>query len=295
MERFAVCQFTTMDTTFEEDIALAQEFGLGGIGICEAKIRAGEDEALLELFLDSGLVCTSVLPGMLSPLPTVPAGLYPGSENPADRVERMLGNIERLAPFRPETIVFSTGAEVGRTRTEATDIALDGFRVAARRAADLGLEISIEPVRDVGFNASFLRRMQETLDFMDLVDEPNLLLCFDMYHLWDDPDVLRLSRENGARIGAVQVNDWHEPPRARADRLLPGDGVMDLPAMLGALDDGGYRGWYDLEIFSDDGRWGSAVPDSVWAMDPRDVYRRAIEGFDAAWAARTTTATEAHS
>lgn len=288
MDRFAICEFTTMDTTFEQDLALARSFGLGGIAICEAKIRPGEDDALLAAFEASGLVCTSVLPGTLSPLPTVPAGLYPGSEDPAERISRMLASIDRLAPFRPETIVFSTGAETGRSRAEAETIAVEGFRAAAQHAAGHGLDIAIEPVRDVGFNASWLRRMQETLDFMDRIDEPNLSLCFDVYHLWDDPDVLALIASNGSRIGAVQVSDWHEPPRARGDRVLPGDGVIDLAALFGALDDAGYRGWYDLEIFSDDGRWGTAVPDSVWAMDPDEVYRRAIEGFTTAWTDRTT-------
>lgn len=288
MDRFAVCEFTTMDTTFEQDLELAQRFGLRGIGICEAKLREGEDEQLLSLFQESGLSCTSTLLGTFTPLPTVPAGLYSASADPEERVAQILAGIDRLAPFRPDTIVLSTGAEAGYTRDEAVEIAVRGLRTAARHAAGLGLQISLEPVRDVGFNASFVRRMRESLEFMDLVDEPNLSLCFDVYHLWDDPEALELVAEHGDRIGSVQISDWHEPPRARGDRLLPGEGVIDLPAILGALDDAGYDGWYDLEIFSDDGRWGTPVPGSVWAMDPDEVYRRAIAGFTAAWEARGT-------
>lgn len=286
MDRFAVCEFTTMDTTFEEDLELARQFGLGGIGLCEAKLPDGEDERSLELFRESGLVATSTLGAILSPLPTVPAGLYAGLEDPDERIAAMLASIDRLAPFRFDTMVFSTGAEVGYARSEAIEIAVRGFRAAARRAAEHGLGISIEPVRDVGFNASFLRTMRETLDFMDLVSEPNLTLCFDVYHLWDDPEALGLIASNADRIGSIQISDWHEPPRARGDRLIPGDGIIDLPTILGALDRAGYDGWYDLEIFSDDGRWGTPVPDSVWAMEPTDVYRRSIDGFSAAWRTR---------
>lgn len=287
MDRFAVCGFTTMDTTFEQDLELAQRFGLRGIGLCEAKLQDGDDERSLELFRASGLVATSTLGAILSPLPTVPAGLYAGLSDPEDRIAAMCASIDRLARFRPDTIVFSTGAEVGHSRDEATEIAVRGIRTAARHAAGHGLTISIEPVRDVGFNASFLRTMRETLDFLDVVGEPNVLVCYDVYHLWDDPEALKLIPGNAERIGSVQISDWHEPPRARGDRLIPGDGIIDLPAILGALDTAGYDGWYDLEIFSDDGRWGTRVPDSVWAMKPADVYRRSIDGFAAAWRART--------
>lgn len=283
MDRFAVCEFTTMDTTFEQDLELARRYGLRGIGICEAKLPAGEDERSLELFRASGLVATSTLAAVLSPLPTVPAGLYADLTDPDERVAAMCASLDRLAPFGPDTIVFSTGAEVGYSRDDAMRIAIDGIRTVARHAAGLGLTISIEPVRDVGFNASFLRTMRETLDFMDAVGEPNVLLCYDVYHLWDDPKALGLVPGNAHRIGSVQVNDWHEPPRARGDRLIPGDGVIDLARIIGTLEDAGYTGWYDLEIFSDDGRWGTPVPDSVWAMDPDDVYRRSIDGFAAAW------------
>ena len=38
------------------------------------------------------------------------------------------------------------------------------------------------------------------------------------------------------------------------DRVFPGDGTADVAGILGAVDAGGYRGWYELEILSDDGR-----------------------------------------
>ena len=65
----------------------------------------------------------------------------------------------------------------------------------------------------------------------------------------------------------VHVNDWREPTRSWADRLPPGEGVMDLPAIFGALEAASYDGWYDLEIL-DDGTFGTAHADSLWALDP---------------------------
>ena len=53
------------------------------------------------------------------------------------------------------------------------------------------------------------------------------------------------------------------PTRGWCDRVLPGDGVADLPAILGTLDRAGWDGFYDLEIFSDNGTFGNAWPGFV--------------------------------
>ena len=53
----------------------------------------------------------------------------------------------------------------------------------------------------------------------------------------------------------------------------PGDGVADLPALLGALDRAGWDGYYDLEIFSDNGTFGNAWPDSLWDVPTEELAR----------------------
>ena len=53
--------------------------------------------------------------------------------------------------------------------------------------------------------------------------------------------------------------------------------------MLRALHEAGWRGGYDLEVFSDDGTFGSAYEDSLWREDPEDVARRGHEAFRQLW------------
>ena len=76
-----------------------------------------------------------------------------------------------------------------------------------------------------------------------------------------------------------------EPTRGWCDRALPGEGRADLPGILAALVESGYRGWYDLEIFSDDGRYGTAYPDSLWGPPHEEMLGRARRSFDRAWTA----------
>ncbi len=56
---------------------------------------------------------------------------------------------------------------------------------------------------------------------------------------------------------------------------------MDLPAIFGALEAGGFDGWYELEIFSTE-----TYPDSLLKLDPAELVRRGKAGFMQAWEAR---------
>jgi sugar phosphate isomerase/epimerase len=88
----------------------------------------------------------------------------------------------------------------------------------------------------------------------------------------------------------VHVNDVRDPTRGWADRVLPGDGVADVPAILGALDRAGWAGYYDLEIFSDNGAFGNAYEGSLWDLQPTELAARSRESFIRCWERRTVTA-----
>ena len=64
-----------------------------------------------------------------------------------------------------------------------------------------------------------------------------------------------------------------------------------VPAILGVLEDVGWEGFYDLEIFSDNGTFGSAYPDSLWDLDAAELARRGREAFFNCWSKRRVPAT----
>jgi sugar phosphate isomerase/epimerase len=64
---------------------------------------------------------------------------------------------------------------------------------------------------------------------------------------------------------------------------MPGDGIADAAGLLRILREGGYDGWLELEIFSDDGLMGQEFEDSLWREDPVDLIRRGRELTLAAW------------
>ncbi len=283
--RFSVCEISTLRATFAEDLAACREGGAEGIGICEFKLPADRNNApALAAFRASGLAATIGVPATLSILPLP---LMPGPSNPAERVATLCAGLRRLAQFEPVACLCLTGPRGALSEIEARRIVVDGLRTIARTAADLGIRLGVEPVhRSIKDDWTLVSNIPETLDLLAEVGEPNLGVVFDTWHLWDTSDVLDHAQAHAGQFVGVHINDRRQPTRSWKDRVLPGDGVIDLPAIFGALEAGGYGGWYDLEIFSDDGSFGDDYPDSLWKLPPAELVRRGRAGFRRAWAAR---------
>jgi sugar phosphate isomerase/epimerase len=187
--------------------------------------------------------------------------------------------MRRLAPFEPTAFVCPTGAACDRDEAEARAIVVEGLRALADESARLGIPVGLEPM-------SSYEREDWTLvttlgDAAALVDESgaDVGLVFDTWHLWDSPALEDEIAQYGDRLVAVQVNDWRSPTRSWCDRVLPGDGVIDLGPVLDAVERTGWRGWYDLEAFSDDGTFGNAFEDSLWRLPPLEVAQRGRARF----------------
>ena len=288
--KYSVSQITTFHQTFEQDVDTYREAGVPGMGVWEFKLGEGQDAEHLARMRDAGMKATTCIPGVLSVYP-VP---FPGPQDPKERVEALCAAIDRFAPFEPEVVLCLTGHPgEGADPDEARRVVVDGLRTAARAAARHGLTLGLEPLhRNVYGTWSMIGDIPGTISLMDDVGEPNVQLLYDVYHLWDTDNVLADTVAHGDRIvRSVHICDWRRETRNDFDRVLPGDGIIDLPAIFGALEAGGVVDWFDLEIFSDDGSFSDMdFEDSLWKGDPLEVVRRGKAGFEAAWAARKAPA-----
>jgi hypothetical protein len=58
---------------------------------------------------------------------------------------------------------------------------------------------------------------------------------------------------------------------------------MDLVSILKGIRRSRFQGWYELEIFSDDGTFGNPYPDSLWKIDARVLVSSARDRFIRLW------------
>jgi sugar phosphate isomerase/epimerase len=273
--RLSASQITTLRSSFADDVRLYAAAGLDGIGIWETKLAAGEDAEALELLEASGLERAAAVPEAPSILPLPLLG---GPDDPAERLEAYCRSLERLAPFRPSAVVLLTG-------TGERDAAVEGLRTVAAEADRLGLRIGVEPYdRESGELWSVVYSIPETLELIrDAGDPPNVGIQFDVWHLWNTPTLFDDIAAHAGRFVGVHVADHRVPTRGWVDRALPGDGDAGVPAILRALDAAGWDGLYDIEIFSDDGTFGSAYEDSYWAAPAEETLARAQAAFERCW------------
>ncbi len=284
--KFSVSAVTTFHQTYDEDLAVYREAGVEGMGIWEFKLEEGKDAESLAKLRDSGVKATTMIPGVLSIWP-VP---FPGPDDPNERTEALCAAIRRFAPFEPAVILTVTGHPgEGVDPGEMRRVYVDGMRRAAKVAAEYGITLGVEPLhRKVYATWSMIGDIPGAIELMDEIGEPNVELLYDVYHLWDTDDVIEETVKHGSRIvPSVHICDWRAETRNDFDRVLPGDGIIDLPGIFGALEAAGVIGWFDLEIFSDDGSFSDMdFEDSLWKQDPLEVVKRGKAGFERAWAAR---------
>ena len=137
----------------------------------------------------------------------------------------------------------------------------DALELARDRADRLGIRIAFEFLgfADCPINTPDIAT--ETVDRIDGID-----LVLDSCH-WHASGSRPLTGFPVDRVALVHLNDAPDkPPRLieDEDRLLPGEGVIDLKTLIGALKARGYEGPWSLETFNP----------RYWDEDPPDVARR---------------------
>jgi len=186
---------------------------------------------------------------------------------------------ERIFGFgEPE--LFAIAERLGARSLNAVDIfggrwtpaeATEAFAALCDRAADHGLLVQLE----------FLpwSRIPDLASAWPIVRDagrPNGGLAIDAWHYFrSGSDTGALRSIPGARIVGIQLCDapaTAEPDPFRAtlhERLLPGDGGLDLRALVGDLRAVGAEAPFGVEVFSD----------AVHARDPREAGRAAGESL----------------
>lgn len=271
----SVCQLCLPKTSFAEDVELARAIGYDGISIDERKLADAPDDELLTLFRASGLRAAACCARVWSILPLTNFR-YPSDSRV--RIDAICAGIRRLAPFQPATVFCATGSRGQRTDAEARALVVDGLRRIAAVARDAGVTVSLEPMtRESGvpIDGPIVATIEDALALFAEVGEPTMQVVVDVWHLHDAPGVLDDLRRHASRISTLQCCDWRQP-RGPRDRALPGEGSADVPAMMGALEAGGFDGWLDLEVFSDE----------LWQLPPKEFMRRGADAIARSWERR---------
>jgi hydroxypyruvate isomerase len=139
---------------------------------------------------------------------------------------------------------------------------VDNVRDAARRLADHGRRLLVEPVNTYDVEGFLIPTTYDALRLLDEVAEPNVLLQFDAYH------VQRMEGNPAGRLDTLLERVGHVQIADDPGRHQPGTGVIDFPALFGVLQYGGYGGCVGLEYIPE--------PDTARSLDWLEWYGPAL-------------------
>ncbi len=147
--------------------------------------------------------------------------------------------------------------DLGRARTEVRD----GIAASLEYAREVGMPLAIEPLHPMqAADRACVNTLEQALDLCDELDpEPSGMLgvALDAYHCWWDPKLeQQIARAGRTRLLAYHVCDWLTPTRdLLSDRGMMGDGVIELRKLRGWVEQAGYTGYSEVEIFSELDWW----------------------------------------
>ncbi len=157
--------------------------------------------------------------------------------------------------------------DLGRARAEVRD----GIAASLEYAREVGMPLAIEPLHPMqAADRACINTLEQALDLCDELDPKAtgmLGVALDAYHCWWDPKLeQQIARAGRARLLAYHVCDWLTPTRdLLSDRGMMGDGVIELRKLRGWVEQAGYAGYSEVEIFSELDWWkrpGSEVLDT---------------------------------
>ncbi|MDP6447822.1 MAG: sugar phosphate isomerase/epimerase [Pirellulaceae bacterium] len=146
------------------------------------------------------------------------------------------------------------------------------FSQIADRYADLlevGRSIGVKPTFEyISFFNSVASLEQGWAVVNRVSQDPHATIILDAFHSWNTNSSLDTLRQIPAsRISHYHIDDAaaHLTPGKQRDpdRVMVGDGVIDLVAELRVLIELGYNGWISLELFNP----------ALWDRDPLEVAR----------------------
>jgi sugar phosphate isomerase/epimerase len=153
---------------------------------------------------------------------------------------------------------------------KARDKVRDGIAAILPEARKAGVPLAIEPLHPMqAADRACINTLEQALDLCDVLGE-GLGVAVDVYHVWWDPKLhAQIKRAGKQRILAYHICDWLVPTRDLLnDRGMMGDGIIDLPLIRGWVEEVGYAGYQEVEIFSELD-W--------WKRDPDEVLRTCTE------------------
>jgi sugar phosphate isomerase/epimerase len=243
LERLTIGHYMMRQWSLEDDVRNLERLGFRSISLASTKLDAYGPAAAIALLRASSLRVAHV--GSYGRFGTTRASQRAGME----QVRRAIGWVHELGG---DVLVVIPGGRDGATWERAATVYGDAYAALLPEATAAGIRLAIEVIHPLRQDLSFVNTLGDAREIARRAG-PRGGYVLDLWHSgWERRLLETIARDARRRIHAVQVSDYKAVTMRTLDRALLGEGILPLRAIVRALERGGYRGWYEAEIISDD-------------------------------------------
>jgi sugar phosphate isomerase/epimerase len=237
--RLSVSALSSVRWSFEEDLALWRDLGLGWAGLMAAKLGDDIDGRLAALAAAGVRASTVVVPRFDLGAPHTWGATRQVLRQWADALAKYDGWSMYLTPGRP------TGADW----EQLLDALAHAVAPSVGYARDKGVRLAFEPSKRT--EVSFVNTLA---DAVDVAERTGLGIVADIGNFWMERDLRATLARAAPHIDLVQLTDVvigtvrgaADPPSG--GRVPLGEGDLPIPRLLRHIKDTGYAGPLEFEV-----------------------------------------------
>lgn len=250
LSRFAINQITTKAWSMPEAIEGYRAQGVTGIACWRQYLDSYGVRETARHLKDAGMWVASLCTSAWFDAPDA-AGM-------AQCIEANRRLLDAGAEIGAPSLVMVVGGLPAGSRDLAGHRArvTEALHQLKDHALATGVRLGIEPLHPMYCgDRSVINTIAQANDLIEALG-PAATLVPDVYHCWWDP-AFRSELQRAGKDGfqTFHLCDWLRPTRNLFDRGMVGDGIIDIAEIRGWLDEIGYRGVFELEIFSELDWW----------------------------------------
>ncbi len=233
--RLSVSAVSSWQWSLEEDLEFWGDAGIEHVGLSFRKLEEAGVDRVVGRIRDAGLRVSDIVE--LGWWDLDARSTWPSQQ------DRLLAAVH-VASELGGCLVLTTGP-AGSLEWDAAADALGEALVPVTAAADAaGVPLTIEHTGALRLDLSFVTTFR---DGVDLARRLGVQVCMEVNSCFAERGLATSIADSGATLGHVQLSDFVIGSLCTPDRVVPGDGDIDLARIIAEVVATGYQGAFELE------------------------------------------------
>jgi sugar phosphate isomerase/epimerase len=244
--KLCVHTMTTKPWSLQECVENYHTAGIQGITIWRNVLEAQNLKDCKKILDDNKMNVAGVARG----------GFFPSveAEKRQAAIDDNLLAIEQSAAVGAPALVLVCGADGRQPLEKSREQIKEGILKILPEAKAAGVKLAIEPLHPMyAGDRSAINTLAQANEMAEEINTEFVGVAVDVYHLWWDNNLEREIKRCGknGNLLAFHVCDWNVPTTDfLTDRGLMGDGCINVPQIRGWVEETGFSGYNEVEIFS---------------------------------------------